>query len=85
MVCLIHCVACICLLAQFMMLEIQVSFFSYVKFSFSNFRKSYYCCLNDRLRLIQPLNLGFREISRVVCKLIGISTFLSNKREYEPI
>ena len=36
LVCLIHCVACICLLAQFMMLEIQVFFFSYVRFSFAN-------------------------------------------------
>ena len=48
-------------------------------------KKSCYCCLNDKLRLIQPLNLGFCEISRVVRKLIGIPTFLSNKREYEPI
>ena len=34
-----------------------------------------------QLRFIQPLNSGFREISRVVRKLIKIPTFLSNKRE----
>ena len=76
--------ACICLLAQFTMLEIQVFFFICQVFICQP-RKSCYCYLNNRLRLIQPLNSGFREISRVVRKLIGISTFLSNKREYEHI
>ena len=32
-----------------------------------------------QLRFIQPLNSGFREISRVMRKLIGIPTFLSIK------
>ena len=77
--------ACICLLAQFIILEIQVFFFFICQVFIFQPRKSCYCCLNDRLRFIQPLNSGFREISRVVRKLIGIPMFLSNKREYEPI
>ena len=36
LVCLIHCLACICLLVQFMMLNIHFFFFSYVRFSFAN-------------------------------------------------
>ena len=32
-----------------------------------------------QLRFIQPLNSSFREISRVMRKLIGIPTFLSIK------